>query len=179
MKVLASKEDSLKIWLSLFLLGGSVIGTLFCNKMTGEMKEELMILGQSSLTRTVLAEMDRSDLLLRVLPKRIWVLLLMVLASTTPMADWCMRLAAGYIGFSNSVLISVLTMESGVRGVLRYLLFVFPQCICYVAAGYFILWWMPVKKKRLTLLSFLFLFDLVCAGAFAESFLNPWFMVWF
>lgn len=174
-----NKEDSLKVWLSLFLVVGSVVGTLFCNRMTGEMKQELLIFGQSSVTKTMLAGVDRYELLLQILPRRVWVLILMMLAAATPLAQWCMRFVSGYIGFSNAVLICALTMESGVRGLLRYFLLVIPQCICYIPVGYLLLWWMPVKEKRFTLFSVLFLFGLVCVGSLLESFINPWFLTWF
>ena len=39
MNIFKSKEDSLKFWLSLFLLAGSLAGTWFCNQMTEEMND--------------------------------------------------------------------------------------------------------------------------------------------
>ena len=179
MKYLKSKEDSLKIWLSLFLLAGSLAGTWFCNQMTNQMKHELLILGQSSVTSTALAQVDRYDLLLRILPSRIWMLIIVMLAAATPAADWCMRFVAGYIGFSHAVLICAVTMEHGAGGFLRYMMLQFPQCICYIPVGYLLLWWLPAKEKRLTLLSILFLTILVCLGSLAESFVNPWILMWF
>ena len=62
MKYIRSKEDSLKLGLSLFLLAGSVAGTIFCNRMTAEMKQELMILSQSSVMQTMPEEINSLDL---------------------------------------------------------------------------------------------------------------------
>lgn len=179
MKYFGNKEDSLKLGLSFCLLLGSVLGTLFCNRMTGEMKQELMILGQSPVTQVMLEGMDRYDLLIRILPKRIWTLIVVMLAATTPVAVWCMRFEAGYVGFSNAVIVCILTMESGVKGLLRYILLIFPQCLCYIPIGYLLMWWMPAKEKRFTVASVLFLLVLVCMGCLLESLVNPMFLSWF
>ncbi len=179
MKYVRSKEDSLKLGLSFFLLAGSVAGTLFCNRMTAEMKQELMILSQSSVTQTMLEEINRYDLLLQILPRRIWILTIVMLAAATPIADWCMRFVAGYVGFSNAVLLCALTMEFGAKGLLRYILLIFPQCLCYIPTGYLLLWWMPMKEKQFTVLSILFIVILVCMGGLLESLVNPRFLAWF
>ena len=179
MKYVRSKEDSLKLGLSFFLLAGSVAGTIFCNRMTAEMKQELMILSQSSVTQAMLEEIDHFDLLIRILPRRIWILTVVMLAAATPVAGWCMRFVAGYAGFSNAVLLCALTMESGAKGLLRYVFLIFPQCLCYISVGYLILWWMPAKEKRFTATSILFLVTLVCVGGLLESLVNPRFLAWF
>ena len=64
MKLFKNKEDSLQFWLSLFLLSGSVAGTLFCNQMSEEMKQELVLLGQHSVSEGMLDELDHWELLL-------------------------------------------------------------------------------------------------------------------
>ena len=179
MKYVRSKEDSLKLGLSFFLLAGSVVGTIFCNRMTAEMKQELLILSQSSVTQMIPEEINSLDLLIRILPGRIWMLTIVMLAAATPIAHWCMRFVAGYAGLANAVLICVLTMEFGVKGLLRYILLMFPQCLCYIFAGYCVLWWMPAKEKRFTGPSILFLVTLVCIGGLLESLINPRLLVWF
>ena len=90
MKYIRSKEDSLKLGLSLFLLAGSVAGTIFCNRMTAEMKQELMILSQSSVMQTMPEEINSLDLLVQTLPGRIWMLTIVMLAAATPIAHWYM-----------------------------------------------------------------------------------------
>ena len=114
MNIFKSKEDSLKFGLSLFLLAGSLAGTWFCNQMTEEMKAELLVIGQSTVTKAALEQVDWLDLLIQILSGRIWGMLLLMLAASTPIADWCMRFAVGYLGFSNAVFLCTLTMEYGV-----------------------------------------------------------------
>lgn len=179
MKYVRSKEDSLKLGLSFFLLAGSVAGTIFCNCMTTGMKQEMMILSQNLVTQERLKEIDWCDLLIRILPERIWILTVVMLAAATPVADWCMRVLSGYVGFSNAILLCVLTMECGAKGLLRYLLIIFPQCLCYIFTGYCVMWWMPAKEKQFTVMSVLFLVTLVCLGGVLESLVNPRFLAWF
>ncbi|MBR6615716.1 MAG: hypothetical protein IKK95_07125 [Lachnospiraceae bacterium] len=179
MKLFKNKEDSLQFWLSLFLLSGSVAGTLFCNQMSEEMKQELVLLGQHSVSEGMLDELDHWELLLQIAPGRVWGLVLLMLVSTTPMAEWCMRFVAGYMGFSNAVIICALTMASGIRGLLQYMILLFPQCICYISVGYLLFWWMPAKAKRFTLISILALIAMVCTGALLECLVNPQLMRWF
>ena len=173
MNIFKSKEDSLKFGLSLFLLAGSVAGTWFCNQMTEEMKAELLVLGYSTVSKNTLEQFDWQDLFIQILPGRIWGVLLLMLAASTPIADWCMRFVMGYIGFSNAVFMCVLTMEYGVAAPLRYLMFLFPQYICYIPIGYLLIWWIPAKEKRFTLGAVLFLVGLVCIGGLLESLVNP------
>lgn len=178
MRIFKNKEDSLRFGLSLFLIAGSILGTVFCNWMTEDMKQELMIVKQStaSVTRAMISELDFEGLFLKILPKRIWTLTMVVLAAATPMAPWLMLLIAGYFGFSNAVMVSIWTMEKGIGGLLGYIVMIFPQCLCYIPITYLMLWWMPVKEKSLTLLSVLVLAGLTTVGAVLESFVNPWFM---
>ncbi len=178
MRIFKNKEDSLKFGLSLFFIVGSMLGTVFCNMMTEEMKRELVTMETSgamgAVARTRLAEVDFGSLMIRVLPERLWMLVVVMLAAATPMAVWLLRLIVGYLGFSCAVSVSALTMIYGVFGILRYMAMVFPQCLCYGMAGYLLLWWMPVKEKQLTGLSVLVLIGLVCAGSGLECFVNPW-----
>ena len=179
MNIFKSKEDSLKFGLSLFLLAGSLAGTWFCNQMTEEMKAELLVLGQSTITKAALEQVDWLDLLIQILSGRIWGMLLLMLAASTPIADWCMRFAVGYLGFSNAVFLCTLTMEYGVSAPLHYLLLLCPQCICYIAVGYLLIWWMPAKEKQFTPGSILFLLGLICVGGILESVVNPRVLAWF
>lgn len=174
MRIFRNKEDGLKFRLSFFLIAGSILGTLFCNMMTDEMKLGLTVMEKSSVTVAALSKMDFTGLLVRILPKRLWTLGLVLLVAATPMASVLMMLVAGYCGFSNAVMVCSLTMGTGVLGIVRYLVLGFPQCLFYIPAAYLLLWWMPANEKHLTVLSVLFLIGLTALGAVVESLVNPW-----
>lgn len=176
MRIFKTREDSLEFGLSFFLTLGAVLGTVFCNGMSGEMKQELLVTEQSMVMTSAFSETEFMELFLRILPKRLWTLMIIFLILSTTAAPFLLLLTVAYLGFSAAVMICPLTMEAGVLGIWKYLLLVFPQCLIYVPVGYLVLWWMPVKKKRLTVLSVIVLTMAVCLGAAIESLMNPWFL---
>ena len=179
MRIWNDREDSLKFWLSFFLLFGAAAGSFFCNSMDQEMKMEVYMAEQDLLNRASLTGADFGDLFLRLLPQRLWQLMLAFLISVTSISQILFIAAAGFLGFSVSVLICSLTMSSGILGLWKYLLLIFPHGILYLPAIYIILWWMPLKKKQLTLFSAFFLCGIVALGVFLEAYLNPWVLLFF
>lgn len=179
MRIFGSREGSLRFGLSFFLILGAVLGSVFCNSMDGAMKKELQVLEQSLVTAAMLSTVDFVRLFTRVVVKRTGALFLLFLVSATPAATLFIMLIVSYLGFSAAVIICTLTMDMGVLGILRYFLLVFPQCLIYVPVGYILLWWMPVKGKKLTVLSGAALMAATVMGAAVESFVNPWFLAFF
>lgn len=176
MKLLKNREDSLEAGLSFCLILGAFCGSLFCNAMSGDMKQKLTASGQSIVTASMLLEVDLWELFARVLIKRLQVLMLAFLISFTPAAIPLFLILSGLFGFSVSVMVCTLTMESGLWAIWKYALFIFPQCLFYLPVLYLLVWWLPVKNKRLTTVSMTALTVIVFLGAAAESFVNPWFL---
>lgn len=179
MRIFRNREDSLRFGLSFFLILGAVLGSIFCNGMDGAMKKELQVLEQSLVTTAMLSSVDFVRLFIRIAVKRTGALFFVFLLSATSAAAFFIMLIVCYLGFSAAVIICTLTMEAGILGVLRYFLLIFPQCLLYVPVGYVLLWWMPVKEKKLTVLSGAALMAVTIAGAAVESFINPWFLTLF
>lgn len=174
MRIFRDREDSLKFGLSFFLIFGAVLGSLFCNCMDTEMKAELYVAEQNLINRASLVRADFGTLFLRLLPRRLWQLILAFLISVTSISPILFLAAAGYLGFSAAVMVCSLTMSAGVLGIWKYILLIFPQGLFYVPAMYTVLWWMPLKKKHLTISSAIFLTIIVALGVFVEAYLNPW-----
>lgn len=176
MRIWKNREDSLKFGLSFLLILGSVIGSLVCNGMSDEMKMELHVVEQNMVTAASLAKADFRELFLWILPKRLSTLMIVLLMSATPSAPILLMGAAGYLGFRVALIICPLTMDAGFRGLWQYVLLIFPQCLIYIPVIFALIWWMPINRKRLTLLSAILLFAVVTLGVAAESMLNPWFL---
>lgn len=174
MQLFRNREDSLMVGLSFFLLLGAVCGSVFCNSMSDEMKTELQAVEQSMLTAAVLQKMDFGQLFFQVLGKRLKALAVVFLISSVSAAPYLLLGTMAYLGFSAAVIICLLTMDAGLLGLWRYLLLIFPQCLIYIPVGYVLLWWMPVKGKRLTMVPALVLTGAVILGAAVESLINPW-----
>lgn len=179
MRIWNDREDSLKFGLSFFLLFGAVAGSVFCNSMDTGMKMEVYVAEQDLINRASLAGTDFGDLLLRLLPQRLWQLMLAFIISVTSISRFLLIIAAGYLGFSVSVMVCSLTMSAGILGLWKYLLLIFPHGILYIPAIYIMLWWMPMKKKHLTFSSAILLTVIVIMGVLLEAYLNPWVLTFF
>ncbi len=177
MKYVESKKGSLEFWLSFFLMLGAVLGSLFCNRMDGQMKGEFHALEESLLSGAVL--LNFRELFFKVASRRFGQLLLVILVAMTPAAREASLLLSGYLGFSAAVVVCALTMDAGLMGIVQYLSLMFPQAIFYMTIYYVVFWWMPREQKRLTLAAGTLLMALAAAGAVAESFVNPWIAVLF
>lgn len=174
-----NREDSLYLRLSFFLLAGALIGTVFCNRMDGNMKAEFGSLESSLISASVLKDVDFGELFGIVAFRRGIYLLAALLIFMTALAPILMPLLAGYLGFSCAVMVCALTMDGGILGIVRYLLLIFPQCLFYVPVLYLLFIWMPLKQVTLKVSSALVLMGLVLAGAAAESLVNPWILAIF
>ena len=179
MQIFRNRKDSLMVGLSFFLLLGAVCGSIFCNGMSDGMKVELQSAEQSMVTAAILQKMDFGQLFFHVLGKRLKALAVVFLVTAVPAAPHFLMALLASLGFSAAVLICPLTMDAGLLGLWRYLLLVFPQCLIYIPVGYVLLWWMPVKGKRLTVVPALVLTSGVILGAVVESLINPWIIVFF
>lgn len=179
MKYFKSRKDSLELWLSFFMILGAAAGSVFCNRMDGQMKEELRAAESGMITASMLLKLDFMGLFFAVLRKRLGELFFLFLVAMTQAAPLFFLGISGYLGFSVSVMVCALTMDGGLLGIVRYLALAFPQMFFYGAVFYVTVWWMPVKKKRLTLPAAALLTAVVILGAAAESFVNPWIAAWF
>lgn len=171
-----SRGDSLRIGLSLFMISGAILGSVFCNAMSVEMKQELLLQEKAFLSATVLADMKLETLFLRILPKRLCMLLILFLISASPYAYVLFLLAAGYAGFTAAILICPLTMSAGALGIWNYMLLLFPHGIVYGFVAYLFIWWMMPDGRRLRVSAVLILISVTIIGVAAESFVNPWFL---
>lgn len=179
MQLFRNREDSLIIGLSFFLLLGAVCGSVFCNGMSDGMKAEMQAAEQSMVTAALLRKMDFGQLFFQVVGKRLQTLAVIFLVSSVPAAPYLLMGVMAYLGFTAAVIICPLTMDAGLLGLWRYLLLIFPQCLIYVPVGYVLLWWMPVKGKRLTMAPALVLTGGAILGAVVESLINPWIIAFF
>lgn len=174
MNDLKNKKDSLRIGLSFFLILGAVLGSVFCNMMSGTMKEELVIMESSMVSASVLKSVDFSGLFMRVLFERLSQLFLIFLFAMTPIAPILFLMVCAYLGFSSAVMVCALTMDAGILGLVHYLIVISPQCLFYVPVIYTLVWWLPQEEKKLGILPVSALTVMVALGAAAESLFNPW-----
>ena len=150
------------------------MGSIFCNAMNTDMKQELlwqeeMLVSEVSLNSSVFEE-----LFLRIAPKRLFMLMVLFLISVSIYAPVLFMLVTGYFGFSAAVFVCSVTMSAGVWGILDCAILLFPQIIFYILVAYIVVWWMPTEGKQLNGGSALILTVMTLAGVVVESLINPW-----
>lgn len=177
MNFIRNRGDSLKIGLSFFLIMGACSGSIFCNAMSENMKQELQMIGEFAVTSTTLAMADFTSLFLNVIMARLWQLVVILLMVSSAIAPYLLMAAAWYFGCTVAVTICRLTMEFGLFGIWKFWLLHFPQCMIYIPLFYILLWWIPSKGKHLAAPSVCVLVLMTASGAVLESFLNPWILL--
>lgn len=83
---------------------------------------------------------------------------------------------AGYMGFSVGWVIVCYTAGWGLLGLPRFFLSCFPQWLCYLPAWYLFIWLGFRQPVRVRPFPALLAFGLLCLGAGAEAFANPFFL---
>lgn len=174
MNHIRNREDSCYLRLSLFLLLGAVLGALFCNLMDGQMKAELGVFEDSLLSAAALQRMEFSGLFFQVAKRRLSELFFVLLVELTPVSQVLLMGVAGYLGFSTAVMVSALTMEAGIMGILRFLALVFPQCLVYIPVLYLLFLWVPSQERTIRPSVAAALLVAVLLGSGMEAYINPW-----
>ncbi len=165
--------DSQMFWLSFFLFLGTILGTVFCNQMSAEMKNTLGNWFAGIFTSSEIASVDRYSLIVGVLKKRFVWILIGILICQAVFARILFYAGAVYLAFTSAIAVCVLTMHAGTYGILRFLGLIFPQGIFYALAGD-LLWIMVVEpadeKEKIRLWTMVFFMVL---GIISEIFINP------
>ena len=165
--------DSQMFWLSFFLFAGAMIGTVFCNRMSAEMKSTLESWFSGILTPAEMMSADRYSLFVGVVKKRYVWILFGILICQTVFSRILFYSGAVYLAFTSAVTVCALTMYAGGYGILRFFGLIFPQGIFYALAGY-LLWTMvskPVDGKE-KLRSWAMIIFMIL-GILSEIFINP------
>lgn len=165
--------DSQMFWLSFFLFAGAMIGTVFCNRMSAEMKSTLESWFSGILTPAEMMSADRYSLFVGVVKKRYVWMLFGILICQTVFSRILFYAGAVYLAFTSAVTVCALTMHAGGYGILRFFGLIFPQGIFYALAGY-LLWTVvsgPVDGKE-KLRSWAMIIFMVL-GILSEIFMNP------
>ena len=150
-----------------------MIGTVFCNRMSTEMKSMLESWFSGILTPAEMISADRYSLFVGVVKKRYVWILLGILVCQTFFSRIMFYAGAVYLAFTSAVTVCALTMHAGGYGILRFFGLIFPQGIFYALAGY-LLWTVvsePVDGKE-KLRSWAMIIFMIL-GILTEIFMNP------
>ena len=150
-----------------------MIGTVFCNRMSTEMKSMLESWFSGILTPAEMISADRYSLFVGVVKKRYVWILLGILVCQPFFSRILFYAGAVYLAFTSAVTVCALTMHAGGYGILHFFGLIFPQGIFYALAGY-LLWTVvlePVDGKE-KLRSWAMIIFMIL-GILTEIFINP------
>lgn len=185
-------------WLILFLFG-FMVGIFVMNLWADQFLTESSILNETALARLKYLEVNKNSLLIYVLKKRIGAIWMIALLSTTFLGLVSVYGYTVWLGVSMGFLMSAFAIQFGMKGIVLFLISIFPQFLLYVPAMVWLLLWgyrltiklyFPSKdtsvqyySKRQMMLRFLIQFfmihGVVIIGCLLESYVNPNFITKF
>ncbi|MBQ7066253.1 MAG: stage II sporulation protein M [Lachnospiraceae bacterium] len=182
-------------WLLFFSLG-FIVGVLLVNIKTDYFLEDSLFFGEELLNRLSYTSFHNEQYMVYLLQNRIGILLFLLVAATTIFGIVIMYLYVAWFGMSLGILMAVVTMRYGGKGILIFLGAILPQEIIYIPAFLFLvnllhdlcaIIYFPGKmfqnvymgKKQFLIrgiLYYIIIAGVVIIGVFLESYVNPYFL---
>ena len=146
-------------------------------------------LDRLSLQRIGTLEPDRIRLLFYCLKERLWPALLLVLLAVAGAGNLAVFLYLLWGGFCAGVVLSVLSLRYGIKGIFLFAGGIFPQALFLIPAYLMLFRWCVMSQRtggggnhRLEILSkggrLFFVLAFLAAGCLVESYLNPVILKW-
>ena len=155
---------------------GIFLGTLWVNLMAEEIQTQLGVFGQAGFTAGLKIIPFQPAAIFRVFLKREVEAGFLWLAGMTAFAVPGLCAVLSYQGFSMASVISLLTIQNGITGILVYLLSVFPQALCYMPVFLILFCWGAKQEKSVHPAGFAVLTAALFFGSILETCLNPYCM---
>lgn len=173
---------------------GFMVGLLLMNFGKQVLFENSDILNEYTLTEMKYSLVDKNAFFLYLLRKRVGVVLILAVLSTTWMGVATAWTGAAWLGISFGMLVMTSMMRYGVKGLLLVGTGIFPQILVYLPVALILLQWSyefftaiyypekysgiqdaPAKKMllRKKTLQFLCLLGVVIIGCVLEGYVNP------
>lgn len=173
---------------------GFVLGVLLMNIGKKILFENTDILSEYTLTEMKYSLVDNNAFFFYVLRKRVGVVLMLAVLSTTWMGMAVAWTGAAWLGISFGMLVTTSVMRYGIKGILLVVTGIFPQMVVYFPLALVLLQLsyefytviyhperypdmqdVPVKKLllRKKTLQFLCLLGVVIIGCILEGYVNP------
>lgn len=119
----------------LFLLGGIIFGALYANIFRDIYIDNIEFFDSYYISKMNLIEIDYGLLFQYIIMNSYKQFILFWIFSITILGIPYMVFSLIYFGFSTGFIISVATMKYGIKGLLLFLTYIFPQYIIYIPAA--------------------------------------------
>lgn len=115
---------------------GFILGVMMTNIWTDSTVLQTGFLSGYALERLKYIQVDGNQLFLYVLQSRFQLILLILIAGTTILGFLCSYLFAGWFGLAAGIMVSVLTLQFGIKGSFLFLACLLPQMLFYAPGFY-------------------------------------------
>ncbi|MBQ7780729.1 MAG: stage II sporulation protein M [Lachnospiraceae bacterium] len=180
--------------ISRIMIIGFVVGILIMNIGKKILLENTGLLSEYTLYDMKYSAIDSNAFFVYVLQKRIGVMLVLAVLSTTWLGMAAAWTGAAWLGISFGMLVMASLLRYGLKGILLVGTGVFPQALIYFPVALFMLQWsyefcsaiyyperLQMGKEsfgknqllRKKMIQFLFLLGVVIIGCILESYVNP------
>lgn len=179
-------------WL-LFFVFGFFLGVLLVNVKTDYFLEDNLFFGEELLSRLSYTSFHNEQYMVYLLQNRMGILLFLLVAATTIFGIVILYLYVAWFGMSLGILMAVVTIRYGGKGILIFFAALLPQEILYIPAFLMLVnllhdlcavIYFPGKmfrsmgtgKKQFFArgaFTYIFLSGVVIIGVFFESYVNP------
>lgn len=159
--------------LLLFFIAGVLGGTITANLLSEELKRQIGYFDTLFLSEQALSMTQKQQMWLFVLRQRCMELLGAWLLSLTVFSAVGFCGAAALVGGSVGVVLSVITVQKGLWGLLFYLGTILPQALFYIPIGLILASWAGEEKHPIRIPAILLLSLLLVVGTAAEAFVSP------
>ncbi|MFI3200128.1 MAG: hypothetical protein R3Y54_01200 [Eubacteriales bacterium] len=184
--VLRTPRKDASQWTVLFLFG-FMVGVLFLHFMDVDNKIQNTLVNDEILQRLGQIQLNLHKFFWYVFRERIFFLVGLTIVATTVVGGIVCKGFLVWYGVTLGMMMASLTIEYGVKGILLYILYGFPQVLCYIPIMMYFTQWCGelhrivyrkegVRNKQLFLVKMVILLVAVLITMLLECYLNPFFV---
>ncbi|PNV59546.1 hypothetical protein C0033_23510 [Clostridium sp. chh4-2] len=167
-------------WLLIWFIAGTACGTLLINVWKPQFAGTPQMLSSLLLDMTAgPGGQDKTNLMLYVARQRLGRTILIVLVSVTSWSVPGFYFLAFYGGLSGSMILSMITCQKGLMGLVCYLATLFPQYLFYLLIWFILAGWASKQSHHVRMSAVLGIGVLLLAGICLETLVNPVIMNFF
>lgn len=165
--------------LMICFVAGILGGTIVANLLSGELKQQIGYFDTLFLSEQSLTMAEKKQMWFYVLRQRSLEMLGAWLLSLTVFSAVGFYGLAAVTGGGIGVVLSVITMQKGLMGLVFYLGTIFPHGMCYIPIGLILASWAGEERHQIRVPATLLLALLLVVGTVAEAWLSPMIVLFF
>jgi hypothetical protein len=155
---------------------GLIAGTVIANVLYPSFRKEAGFYFQLLDTNLHMGREERMVLFEQVVSQRLFEVGIAWLIGLTAYAFVLFCLFTAFIGFGMGFILSMITVQKGIMGIIIFLMTITPQILFYIPLWCLLLFCGVKKKRRFRILALFLLVLFTVVGSVCEAWLNPYFL---